>query len=86
MNSSPKNSSKSVFDYHINNVRFDDTYITAQFKGGEEAKMPLAWFPKLAIASKKELEGYQIVGNGYALYWESLDEDLLAEGFFTYSS
>lgn len=84
MNSLQTKTESSIFNYQISAIEFDDTFIIASFKDGKKAKMPLIWFPKLLNASQSERENYQFIGNGYALYWESLDEDLLAEGFFSF--
>jgi hypothetical protein len=42
--------------------------------------VPLAWYPRLANASKAERENWQVSGGGYGIHWPDIDEDLSTEG------
>jgi len=42
--------------------------------------VPLAWFPRLAKASAKELQNYELLGDGEGIHWPDIDEDLSVQG------
>jgi len=49
---------------------------------GKTASQALKNFKALFNATVADRNKYEIVGNGYALYWKELDEDISAAGFF----
>ncbi|MEB3309450.1 MAG: DUF2442 domain-containing protein, partial [Snowella sp.] len=38
--------------------------------------IPLSWYPRLLHASQKERENWQLLGDGYAIAWDDLDEHI----------
>jgi hypothetical protein len=42
--------------------------------------IPLSWYPRLFHATKKEKENWEILGDGYAIAWDDLDEHIGIEG------
>ena len=48
---------------------------------GREIFVPLSWYPRLASASKKELNNFEWIGKGLGIHWKDIDEDLSVEGF-----
>ena len=42
--------------------------------------VPLAWYPRLMHATESERENWRLIGNGYGIHWEDLDEDISVEG------
>jgi Protein of unknown function (DUF2442) len=42
--------------------------------------VPLAWYPRLMHATESERKNWRLIGNGYGIHWEDLDEDISVEG------
>lgn len=40
----------------------------------------LAWYPRLMNATESELQNWRLIGKGYGIHWEELDEDISVEG------
>ena len=59
-------------------VWFDADSLWVDLSDGRTLSVPLAWFPKLLLASPAELELVTISTRG--LHWEDLDEDISIEG------
>ncbi len=57
----------------------EDT-LSVQLSDGRSLTVPLAWFPRLLHADKKEKENYRLIGKGTGLHWPDLDEDISIEG------
>ncbi len=70
------------FDYRIKKVSFTNELIIVETIDGKKGSLPLSNFPKLHKATEAVRQSFEIVGNGYALHWKELDEDLSAAGFF----
>ena len=63
-------------------IWFDQDHIYLKTTEGIEKSMPLEWFPKLAQATPKQREKYEL--SPFGVHWEILDEDLSFEGFFSF--
>ena len=61
-------------------VRFTEDDLIVDLVDGRKISVPLIWFPKLANASKEELENHEILGDGEGIHWLEIDEDLSVEG------
>lgn len=61
-------------------VRFTEDDLIVDLVDGRKISVPLIWFPKLANASKEQLENYEILGDGEGIHWLEIDEDLSVEG------
>jgi len=55
--------------------------ITACLSDGREVAIPVAWFPRLSGATKKQLGNYRISPAGYGIYWPEIDEDISIKAF-----
>jgi len=55
--------------------------ITAILSDGREISVPIAWFPRLASASRKQLDKFEISPAGYGIHWPLLDEDISIKVF-----
>ncbi|MDO9634212.1 MAG: DUF2442 domain-containing protein [Paludibacter sp.] len=62
---------------------FSADRIFIETKEGAVKSMPLEWFPRLKNATPAEKEDYELSAMG--IHWETIDEDLSFEGFFTYN-
>lgn len=56
----------------------DDT-LSVDLSDGRTISVPLAWFPRLLHGTKKERNNWRLIGKGYGLHWEDLDEDISVE-------
>ena len=65
-------------------LHLTDTHVFAHFADERQIGCPIAWFPNLRRGSAQARTQYVIAPDGQSLHWPTLDEDLSAEGFFTY--
>src|SRR5262245_52857694 len=61
-------------------VEFDDDMMRVLFTDGRVLAVPMAWFPTLQKATRKQRRHYEIGGSGISLHWPELDEDLSIAG------
>ncbi|MBV5303958.1 MAG: DUF2442 domain-containing protein [Chlorobium sp.] len=59
-------------------VTFDA--LTVDLSDGCPITVPLAWYPRLMHATESELQNWRLIGKGYGIHWEDLDEDISVEG------
>ncbi|OIO75799.1 MAG: hypothetical protein AUJ85_02030 [Elusimicrobia bacterium CG1_02_37_114] len=62
-------------------LKFEGKQIQVKLSDGRILSLPLVWYPKLATASKRQLENFKISPAGYGIHWPELDEDLSVHGF-----
>ena len=43
---------------------------------GRTVSVPLVWFPRLLAATPKQRNGWESIGGGIGMHWESIDEDI----------
>jgi Protein of unknown function (DUF2442) len=72
----------NFFDYKVQKVWFDAEKIYIETTTGQTTAALLSSYPALQKASEIERHKYTIIGDGHALCWEALDEDLSIAGFF----
>jgi hypothetical protein len=61
-------------------VSFGASEMQVSLVDGRRVSVPLEWFPKLAKATRAQLENYQLLGDGEGIHWPDLDEDLSIDG------
>ena len=62
-------------------VSFTADELVATLVDGRRISVPLTWFPRLAKASRTQLENFELLGDGEGIHWPELDEDLSIAGF-----
>jgi hypothetical protein len=62
-------------------VKFTRENMKLDLSDGRILIIPLAWYSKLATASKKQLLNFNISPSGYGIHWSDIDEDLSIYGF-----
>ena len=67
-------------DERVAEVEITEDTLTVALMDGRTISVPLAWYPRLAKATKSQRENWQIAGGGYGLHWPEIDEDLSTEG------
>ncbi|MBP9127568.1 MAG: DUF2442 domain-containing protein [Elusimicrobia bacterium] len=65
----------------IVSVSFPKDALRVGLSDGRIVEIPLAWYPSLSRASRKDLLRYKISASGYGIHWKALDEDLSVYGF-----
>ncbi len=67
-------------DIRVREVRLDADTLKVNLMDGRAISVPLAWFPRLALATAAERDNWRIAGAGYGIHWPDLDEDLSTAG------
>ena len=47
---------------------------------GRSISVPLGWYPRLLQGTVEERNRWELIGKGYGIHWEDLDEDISIEG------
>lgn len=59
---------------------FERGRLVVQLQDGRELACPLAFFPRLSVASTEDLAHWRFTGRGTGIHWPRLDEDLSIQG------
>ena len=54
--------------------------LTVDLYDGRSLTVPLAWYPRLMNVTESERQNWRLIGKGYGIHWEELDEDISVEG------
>lgn len=68
------------FDASAVGGSFDEDSLRCQLADGREISAPLAYFPSLLRATPEQRSKWRIIGGGYGINWEELDEDISVRG------
>ena len=69
-------SAADVHEARATGVRVDNESLTIDLVDGRTIIVPLIWFPRLWHGLPQEWTHVEIFGDGLALHWPDLDEDL----------
>lgn len=61
-------------------VRFTEDDLVVDLVDGRTVSVPLVWFPRLANATREQLERFELLDDGEGIHWPDLDEDLSVAG------
>ena len=50
--------------------------LTVLLADGRTVSAPVAWFPRLLAATRKQRDDWELIGGGIGIHWESIDEDI----------
>jgi hypothetical protein len=64
----------------IEHVTVTSDALAVDLSDGRSITVPLAWYPRLMHATESECQNWRLIGNGYGIHWEELDEDISVEG------
>ena len=67
-------------DERVAEVEITDDELTVRLMDGRTISVPLVWYPRLSNATPEQRKNWQIIGGGYGIHWEEIDEDLSTEG------
>ena len=62
------------------NVTVSDDTLCVDLSDGRSISVPLAWYPRLLRATPAERKRWRLIGRGFGIHWEDLDEDISVEG------
>lgn len=54
--------------------------LTVDLSDGRTISVPLEWYPRLLHATPEERNNWRLIGRGYGIHWEDIDEDISIEG------
>jgi hypothetical protein len=61
------------------NITVTEDTLSVDLSDGRTISVPLAWYPRLTYASQSEQKNWRLIGKGYGIHWEDLDEDISVE-------
>jgi hypothetical protein len=64
----------------IEHVLVNDNALVVYLKDGRVLSAPLAWFPRLVLATPAERNQLEVRGDNQIIHWPALDEDIDLEG------
>lgn len=67
-------------DERVADVQFTEDALRVTLMDGRTISVPLAWYPRLLNATKKQRKNWRISAAGYGVCWPDMDEDLSTEG------
>ncbi|MBI2365416.1 MAG: DUF2442 domain-containing protein [Deltaproteobacteria bacterium] len=71
MSTLPKRSEALAVDVSCTNDE-----LTVILADGRTVSAPIAWFPRLLAATRKQRNNWELIGGGVGIHWESIDEDI----------
>ena len=60
-----------------------ETELIVELADGRRLSVPLNWYPRLVHGTTAERDNWQLLGDGYAIEWPSLDEHIGVEGLLS---
>ena len=67
-------------DERVADVSTTDDTLIVRLMDGRTISVPLVWYPRLSNATSEQRKNWQVIGGGYGIHWEDIDEDLSTEG------
>jgi len=67
-------------DERVADVQCSDDELRVTLMDGRTICVPLAWYPRLLHATKRQRKNWQVSAGGYGIHWPEVDEDLSTEG------
>jgi hypothetical protein len=67
-------------DERVVDVEITEDELSVRLMDGRTISVPLVWYPRLLNATEAQRKDWRIIGGGYGIHWEAIDEDLSTEG------
>ena len=74
------NVSAVVLDPRVADVEVTEASLIVTLRDGRRISTPLAWFPRLLAAGRKERATWEPAAAGFGIHWPLIDEDLSVDG------
>lgn len=72
-----------IKEVRIKDISISEGTISANLLDGRTISVPLVWSWRLSEATPEQRADYEIIGDGLAVHWPQIDEDLSAEGMLS---
>jgi len=66
------------------NVHVTSRALTVELCDGRSVSVPPAWYPRLANATPRERQRWELIGPGIGIHWPAVDEDVPWPYFLAY--
>jgi hypothetical protein len=63
----------------VDDVKVTSDSLTVNLSDGRTISAPLAWYPRLMHGTPEERRNWRVIGKGYGIHWDDLDEDISVE-------
>ncbi len=67
-------------DERVADVEVTEDELSVRLMDGRTISVPVVWYPRLSNATDEQRKNWEIIGGGYGIRWEEIDEDLSTEG------
>jgi len=64
----------------ITDLTIGDNAFVVHLADGRSLTIPYNWYPRLAYGTAAERQNWEVFGDGFAIHWSELDEDLAIDG------
>jgi len=71
---------RGMADERVADVEVTEDTLSVWLMDGRTISVPLMWYPTLLNATEAQASNWRIIGGGYGIHWEDVDEDLSTEG------
>ena len=61
-------------------VTIDEDMLRVRLADGREIAAPLEYYPRLRDATPEQAAQWEVIGGGYGIHWEALDEGISVRG------
>lgn len=72
--------SESVPEPLAMSAEVTDDELIVSLSDGRRLAVPLAWYPRLAEATREQRQHWEMIGPGVGFHWPEIDEDLSVRG------
>lgn len=74
--------STSAVEVHplAQHVSVTDNDLVVELVDGRTVSVPSVWFPRLANATRQQLQNFEILADVEGIHWPDIDEDLSVAG------
>ncbi len=67
----------------LENTTISEDSLSVALTDGRRISVPLAWYPRLFHATKRERQHFKIIGKGEGIHWPDIDEDISVENILS---
>ncbi len=64
-------------------IKCTEADLIVELLDGRTISAPLVWFPRLSQATQKQLDNWELLGDGEGVHWPEIDEDLSIAGLLS---
>ena len=64
----------------VKGLRCTGDTLVVDLLDGRTISVPLAWYPRLLVATPRQRARWKLTGGGFGIHWPDVDEDLSTEG------